>query len=75
MLKVFVDREKCIGCGMCSTICLEIFEMSPAGEVHVKEEYREEDTSKGEVPNKRVRVFDAEDSCPVDAIKVKTQKS
>ncbi|MEF8874369.1 MAG: ferredoxin [Candidatus Thermoplasmatota archaeon] len=53
MLKFSVDRGKCIGCGMCSTLCPGIFEMGPTGEAHVKEEYRDEDISQGRGFQKR----------------------
>ncbi len=52
---VKVDKNKCIGCGLCTNICSEVFEMSD-GKAQVKEQK--------DLPC----VKEAIDSCPVDAI-------
>jgi len=53
---VRVDKEKCIGCGLCAQICEEVFEMQGDGKSGVKK-------------NKNVPcVKDAIASCPVEAI-------
>ena len=31
-----VDKNKCIGCGLCTEICGEVFEMSDDGKAEVK---------------------------------------
>ena len=31
-----VDKKTCIGCGLCSSICEEVFEMRSDGKAHVK---------------------------------------
>ena len=54
---VKIDKEKCIGCGTCSALCDEVFELED-GKAHVKPGA---DTSKP-------CVKEAEESCPVDAI-------
>jgi ferredoxin len=53
---VKVDKNKCIGCGLCASICSEAFKMN--------------DDNKAEViANKNTPcVKEAIDSCPVDAI-------
>ena len=54
---VKVDKEICIGCGLCESICPEGFKMNDEG--------------KAEVRNPKAKcVKEAADSCPVDAIKV-----
>lgn len=61
-MKAFVDKETCIGCGLCPTICPEIFEMDDDGKAVAKDieiSAAHEDDAK-----------DAEISCPVSAIKV-----
>jgi ferredoxin len=53
---VKVDKNKCIGCGLCANICSEVFEMSDKGKAQVKEQK--------DLPC----VNEAIDSCPVNAI-------
>lgn len=61
-LKAYVDKDTCIGCGLCPTICSEIFEMEDDGKAAAK------DT---EIPDESENeAKDAEASCPVNAIKV-----
>ena len=54
---VNVDKEKCIGCGLCVELCVKVFEMQSDGKAGVKSD---ENVS---------CVKDAITSCPVDAIK------
>lgn len=55
-MTIKVDKEKCIGCGACASICGEIFEMTDDNKARVKKQ-------------KNVAcVKEAIDSCPVDAI-------
>lgn len=59
-MKAVVDQETCIGCGLCISICEEVFQFGDEGKAHaivdiVPSEL--EDASK-----------DAELSCPVSAI-------
>jgi len=56
-----VDREKCIGCGLCASLCSEVFELK-GGKSSVKKE-----EIKGELEDEVKR---AADLCPVKAIKV-----
>ena len=53
---VSVDKEKCIGCGLCVQVCGEAFEMTEDNKAKVK---KQEDTP---------CVKEAKESCPVDAI-------
>jgi len=57
---VSVDKEKCIGCGLCFSVCEEVFEMND-GKAQVK---------KGKEKSKIPCVKEAAESCPVNAIKV-----
>ena len=52
---VTVDKEKCIGCGLCVQVCDEVFEMSE-GKAKVK--------AQKDIPC----VKEAVKSCPVNAI-------
>jgi ferredoxin len=56
---VSVDKEKCIGCGACASICEGVFEEKD-GKYAVK---------KGKEKAKDPCVKDATESCPVEAIK------
>jgi ferredoxin len=53
---VNVNKEKCIGCGLCASLCNEVFEMGSDGKAKVK--------AKKNLPC----VKEAADSCPVNAI-------
>jgi len=54
---VSIDKEKCIGCGLCTKICREVFELQGDGKAGVKKDK--------DIPC----VKDAIASCPVSAIK------
>lgn len=61
-MRAFVDKNTCIGCGLCPSICSDIFEMDDDGLAIAKEIDIEDsliDSAK-----------EAEDSCPVGAITV-----
>jgi len=60
MARVKVDQDTCIGCGVCSSLCPEIFEMGDDGKSHVKKEVVEGADLDC--------VKQAIDSCPVQAI-------
>ncbi|AUN14013.1 ferredoxin [Paraclostridium sordellii] len=61
-MKAFVDKDVCIGCGACTGICPEIFEMEDDGLAVAKE---------GEVPAElEESAIEAQDGCPVSAITV-----
>ncbi len=57
-MKVTVDREGCIGCGVCADICPEVFRIADDGlsEVIAKPDGNEE------------KVEEAAGSCPVEVI-------
>ena len=59
-MKVSLDRDACIGCGVCNQICPDVFGMDEgAGIAKVLREETEEPCVK-----------DAENSCPVGCIHV-----
>lgn len=57
-----VDKETCIGCGTCTVIAPEVFELGEDGKARVK--LKNEETEK--LKNK---IQEAVDNCPVSAIK------
>jgi ferredoxin len=61
-MKAHVDKDTCIGCGLCPSVCPEVFEMQDdgkAGEITGNVPESAGDTAK-----------EAADSCPVSAISV-----
>lgn len=61
MVTVKVDKGKCIGCGLCASLCPEVFELGSDGKAYVKN------------PNacKNGTCKEATESCPTDAITFK----
>jgi ferredoxin len=62
VMKGFVDKDTCIGCGLCPSLCPEIFEMDDDGKAVAKNVEIPEDTVDS--------AKEAEESCPVEAITV-----
>ncbi len=63
-MRAIVDKETCIGCGLCTSTCEEVFEMNDDNiAVAIKDEIPEEveDTA-----------IEARDGCPVDAISIES---
>jgi len=62
-MKAKLDRDGCISCGLCPTICPEVFRMAEDG---VAEVYH------ADVPSDvEVRAVEAQEGCPVSVIEVK----
>ena len=57
--KIYIDKEKCIGCGVCEAICPGVFIMKN-GKAEIKVKETKEPCAK-----------EAADSCPVNAIEIK----
>ena len=60
---VSVDKDKCIGCGFCASMCPDVFEMKDDGKAHVK---NPKGCESGSCDCKSVA-----ENCPVKAITVK----
>ncbi|HEY8889502.1 MAG TPA: ferredoxin [Clostridium sp.] len=61
-MKGFVDKDTCIGCGLCPAVCPEIFEMDDDGKAVASE---------NEIEEKLIEsAKDAEEQCPVNAITI-----
>ena len=60
-MKVTIDRDGCIGCGLCEQTCPEVFRMNEddgKAEVYAQPEKDDEGAAK-----------EAEDNCPASVIK------
>ncbi len=70
--RVVVDKEACIACGVCYSVCPEVFEGDETGKSTLKSDYRVYDDahkSEGLVGEElRGCVEEAKNSCPVEAI-------
>lgn len=61
-MKAIVDKDTCIGCGMCPGACPEVFTMEDDGKAG---------TILSEVPEDvEDSAIDARDGCPVSAISI-----
>ena len=60
-MKITIDQEKCIGCGSCTAVCPDVFELDDNSKARLKQ-------GKEETDDKCVQ--EAVDICPVQAIEV-----
>ena len=63
-IKKIKVNDKCIGCGLCTTICPEIFEINENGKSQAKKGSEKKWDELAE------KILEAKDSCPVSAIEV-----
>ncbi len=61
-MKATVDKELCIGCGICESICPKVFVMDGDGKASVKAQLL--------TPELKECAEDAQEQCPVSAISV-----
>ena len=61
-MKLKIDKNKCIGCGACASICSELFEIDNDGKAETKKSTINEEEKKC--------AQEAADSCPVQAIEI-----
>ncbi len=70
-MKIIFEKEKCIGCGSCSSLCSDHWEMGEDGKVILKEGVKNEESGyfEKEVTEEGCNK-DAEKNCPVMCIHV-----
>ena len=61
MSKVSVDKDKCLGCGLCVSLCPEVFELGEDGKSWVKN------------PQGTCNLEEVVTGCPVEAISLGEQ--
>lgn len=61
-MKAIVDREACIGCGLCESVCPEVFELDGENIAVVIVDVIP--------PESEDSAIEAQDECPVSAITV-----
>ena len=62
MVKVKVDKDKCIGCGVCMALAPEVFEIGEDGKSKVKIE---------DIPGELLeKVKEAAENCPTNSIEI-----
>ncbi len=59
-MKASLDRDGCISCGLCPSICPDVFRMADDG---IAEVYREDVPTEAEE-----QAVEAQESCPVSVI-------
>lgn len=61
MVTLKIDKDKCIGCGLCASFCPDVFEMDDKGKAGVK----------SVAGCKKCDCQEAAKACPVQAIIIK----
>ncbi|MCD6547006.1 MAG: ferredoxin [Nanoarchaeota archaeon] len=69
MAKIIHEREKCVGCGFCASICPEHWEMSDDGKSTLKGSKKVNDHYEKEVEDVGCNE-EAAKHCPVNAIHI-----
>ena len=70
-MKITIDREGCIECGVCSSTCEDVFELKDGEKASITPQHQTGDPANGEVGDDlSACAREAADSCPVQVITV-----
>lgn len=70
-MKVSIDRDGCIECGVCEQTCSEIFVVQSGEKASIIKKYQKNIPSVGEIPDDLTNCAnDAAASCPVQVISI-----
>ncbi len=61
-MKVEIDQNKCLGCGLCSSVCEEVFK--------INDEYKAEIEQNIDISKHKDNIYSAASGCPGRAIKI-----
>ncbi|RLG46398.1 MAG: ferredoxin [Thermoproteota archaeon] len=71
MPKVTIDRDACIACGVCASLCPDVFELDEEGKSSLVAQFRGSSPTEGEIPDDLADCArQAAENCPVQAISV-----
>lgn len=74
-MKVSIDRESCIECGLCASTCPAVFVLAEGEKASIVEIYRTTGPGEGDINDTLSSCAkDAADSCPVSVISVKQRE-
>lgn len=70
-MKIHIDQEGCIECGLCEQTCSDIFILENGQKASIIEKYQKNSPNEAEVPdNLKSCANDAAESCPVQVITI-----
>ena len=70
-MKIHIDRNGCIECGGCESVCSVVFELKEDEKASIIKKYRSRDPSEGEVEDDLIScIEEAIEACPVDVIRM-----
>lgn len=73
-MKIHIDRDECIECGLCASTCSDVFVLKTGEKASIVDCYQSGDPGTGEVGEVlRSCVEEAAESCPVQVIDVETE--
>ncbi len=70
MAKIIYEKEKCISCGMCASVCPDHWQMGSDGKAELKESTEEEENKYTKEVEEAGCNQQAADGCPVQCIHV-----